>query len=603
MHQLLVAAALLVPVALFGAAAWQNLREVRREGEEIVQRTVAVMHEHARKVFETEELALSLIEERINDLPPEEVSSPFTSEFLRRIKSPMEQAVSAWVAGPDGTVQAGTQPWPPGSKIDARDFFEIHRSGEAGTYISAPFVGVATAVPSFAISRRREGQDGGFGGTVHIAASPAYFAQFYREAAPPAAHMAMLLRVDGATLAREPNGQAPNDLPRLVPGGVLMQRIAAQPDAGAFAARLLLDGVERMYGYRKVDNYPVYVVFGLDQSAVLDRWHANLRGYGLFATGGAMTLLGVSLLALRGARAEQAALQELRRESAQRQAAEAQLRHSQRMDAVGQLTGGIAHDFNNLLTVIMGNLELIERTAGAMPAGDPAGAKVQRLAGAALKGVQRGAALTRSLLAFARRQPLRTEVLDVNPLLAEFTGLVRQAVGAPVAVTFTPGAGLPHCHTDPAQLEAAVLNLAINARDAMPGGGHLDILTGAAQLDADALAGNPEAQPGAFVTVEVADTGTGMTPEVTAQAFEPFFTTKPIGQGTGLGLSQVFGFVRQLHGHVTIRSMVGQGTAITLYLPAASGGDEGEGSGLAALAVSGTAALVTRQTGCPGPVG
>ena len=568
LHQILVAAALLVPSVLFGAAAWQSLREARREGAEVVQRTVAIMHEHARKVFETEELALSLIEERISDLPPEEVGSPFTSEFLQRVKAPMEQAVSAWIAGPDGTVLAGTQPWPPGSKIESRDFFQMHKAGEAGTYISAPFTGVATALPSFAVSRRRLGPDGEFGGTLHIAASPAYFTQFYREAAPPAAHLAMLVRADGAVLAREPSGAPPSNLPRLVPGGVLMQQIASHPDAGGFTAPLRLDQVERTYGYRKVDNYPVYVVFGLDQAAVMDRWHASLGGYGLFAAGAAATLLGVSLLALRGARAEQAAVQRLRRESAQRQAAEAQLRHSQRMDAVGQLTGGVAHDFNNLLTVIMGNLELIERTAGTLPEADPAGAKVRRLAAAALKGVQRGAALTRSLLAFARRQPLRTEVLDVNPLLADFTPLVCQAVGAPVAVTFTPGADLPHCRTDPAQLEAAVLNLAINARDAMPGGGHLDITTGTAALDLAALAGNPEAQPGTFVTVGVADTGTGMAAEVAAQAFEPFFTTKAIGQGTGLGLSQVFGFVRQLNGHVTIRSAPGAGTTITLFLPA-----------------------------------
>ena len=158
----------------------------------------------------------------------------------------------------------------------------------------------------------------------------------------------------------------------------------------------------------------------------------------------------------------------------------------------------------------------------------------------------------------------------MNVLLADFTKLVRQAVGAQVAVAFTPAPNLPLCRADPAQLEAAVLNLAINARDAMPNGGQLDIVTGTATLDASALAGNPEAQPGTFITVTVTDTGIGMTSDVVASAFEPFFTTKPIGQGTGLGLSQVFGFARQLSGHVTIRSALGQGTAVTLFLPATS---------------------------------
>ena len=580
LHQILLAAALLVPAALFAAAAWHNLREVRREAADTVQRTMAVMHEHARKVFETEELLLSLIEERVTDLPPDEVSSPFTSEFLRRVKAPLEQAVSAWVAGPDGTTLAGTQPWPEGSSIANYDFFQAQRAEGAGTYVGTPYTGRATNLPSFAISRRRAGPDGGFGGTVHVAASPAYFAQFYHEAAPPFAHVALLLRADGAVLAREPG----TDLPRMDPHGVLLRHIAERPAGGAFQAALLLDGVPRTYAYRKVGAYPVYVAFGLDDAALMARWHANLRAYALFAAAAALTLLGVSLLALRGARAEQDALHKLQRETAQRQAAEEQLRHSQRMDAVGQLTGGVAHDFNNLLTVVMGNLELIQRAAGTLPPADPVRAKVTRLARTALQGVQRGAALTRSLLAFARRQPLRTVSLDVNPLLAEFTDLVRQAVGAPVAVTFAPAPDLPACITDPAQLEAAVLNLAINARDAMagpstgergceadtnPGGGRLEIITGTATLDADSLAGNTEAQPGAFVTVAVRDNGRGMTPEVAAKAFEPFFTTKPIGQGTGLGLSQVFGFARQLGGHVTISSALGQGTVVTLFLPAA----------------------------------
>jgi len=568
LHQAMLAAALLVPAALFGAAGWRNLHELRREVADTVVRTAAIMHEHARKVFETEELLLSLIEERVADLPPAEVASPFTSEFMRRVKAPLAQAVSAWIAGPDGAVLAGTQAWRPDANVAARDFFQVHQAVGAGTYISDPYTGRSTGQPSFAISRRRTGEDGGFGGTIHVAASPAYFSQFYHDTAPPYAHVAMLLRADGAVLAREPA----DILARLPTGGVLMQHIAEQPGGGVFRARLHMDGVDRTYAYSRVADYPVYVAFGLDEAAVMQRWHGNLSMYGAFAGVAALTLLGVSLLALRGARAEQAALLKLRQESRQRQVAEVQLRHSQRMDAVGQLTGGVAHDFNNLLTVVMGNLELIERAAGHLPNGDLIRAKVVRLAGTAITAVQRGAALTRSLLAFARRQPLQVVALNANVLLAEFSELVRQAVGATVTVAFTPAPDLPLCRADPAQLQAAVLNLAINARDAMPGGGHLNITTGTAALDAAALAGNPEAQPGTFITVTVADTGTGMTPDVADSAFEPFFTTKPIGQGTGLGLSQVYGFVRQLNGHVTIRSAWGQGTAVTMFLPEAPSG-------------------------------
>ena len=200
-------------------------------------------------------------------------------------------------------------------------------------------------------------------------------------------------------------------------------------------------------------------------------------------------------------------------------------------------------------------------------AGPHTAARIARLTTTAMKAVQRGAALTKSLLAFSRKQPLQPCLLDANALLLEFLELVRQALGAGIKVTFEPAAVLPPCFADAAELEAAILNLAINARDAMDGPGWLRLRTAVATLDAGALAGNPEAHPGTFVAIEVADSGSGMSPEVAANAFEPFFTTKPIGQGTGLGLSQVFGFVRQLGGHVGLVSAPGQGTVITLYLP------------------------------------
>lgn len=567
LHQLLLAASLLVPAALFAGAAWQSYGEVIRTGQETIARTTAVMHEHARKVFETGELLVSVVDERVGNLDWQAIDLPATSDFLSRLKAPLEQAVSLWVADETGTVRAGSLPWQPGG-IAERDFFQAHRTARVGTHVSEWFIGRSSKLPSFAISRRRSTTDGSFGGTIHVSISPEYFARFYREAAPPFAHLALLVRSDGEILARSP---AAKDGPhRLPPGDPLIPVMDAKPSGGALQAALALDGIERQYAYQKIGECCVYVVFGAERRVLLDPWWENLRLYGLFAGVAAVTLMLVSWLALRSAQAEQSALARLRQENVQRLAAEQQLRHAQRMDAVGQLTGGVAHDFNNLLTAILGNLELIQRAVGdhrPEPDRRIAHAKITRLAGTAIRAVQRGSGLTKSLLAFSRTQPLQTEAVNVNTLLLEFVDLVRQAVGVPIKVELALGEGVPCCRADAAQLEAALLNMAINARDAMPVGGLFRIATGVATLSAADLAGNTEAAPGPFVSIAVEDNGEGMPPEVAAKAFEPFFTTKPIGQGTGLGLSQVFGFVRQLGGHVTLQSASGRGTTITLFLP------------------------------------
>ena len=570
LHQILLGAALVMPAFLFGAAAWQNHEDVLREGRDAILRTTSVMQEHARKVLETAELTIGRVDERIDDQDWATISSPFTSDFLRRLKAPLDQLVSIWVADAEGVVRAGSQPWQKGTGIAGREFFLAAQASDAGTYIGAPFSGAATALASFAIIRRRTTPDAAFDGTIHTAVNPAYFTRFYAEIAPPFQHGAMLMREDGVILARDPplppNGAGAQM--RLEPGTPLMRRIAGMP-GGGLMRDVASDGVERDYAFRKVGPYPVYVVFAVPHPVMLDRWRRNLQIYGAVAAGAALTLLVVSWLALRRAQAEQAALARLQTESRQRQAAEQQLRHAQRMDAVGQLTGGVAHDFNNLLTAILGNLELIQRAASQVEAsGQSGGERIQRLALTAMKAVQRGSALTKSLLAFSRKQPLQPRALDANALLADFLDLVRQAVGPGIRVDFDAAPGLPDCQADAAELEAAVLNLAINARDAMPDGGWLRIATGEAVLNAEALTGNSESRPGRFVSISVADSGCGMPLEVAAKAFEPFFTTKPIGQGTGLGLSQVYGFVRQLGGHVTLSSAPGSGTAITLFLPA-----------------------------------
>jgi PAS domain S-box-containing protein len=242
-----------------------------------------------------------------------------------------------------------------------------------------------------------------------------------------------------------------------------------------------------------------------------------------------------------------------------RERAEALLHQAQKMEVVGQLTGGLAHDFNNLLMIIGGNLDLIRRRV--------TDEHIVRRLEQVLIAVQRGAKLTQQLLAFSRIQSLSPESVRINDLFSEIEMLVRRAVGPEIDVQFNIPEDLWSCRVDPNQLESAILNLAINARDAMHGAGNLTITTHNEFVDADSAAGLGDLSPGRYVAVTLTDTGTGMSPDVLARVFEPFFTTKEVGKGSGLGLSQVYGFARQSNGHITIHSEVGKGTTVALYLP------------------------------------
>jgi PAS domain S-box-containing protein len=252
---------------------------------------------------------------------------------------------------------------------------------------------------------------------------------------------------------------------------------------------------------------------------------------------------------------------------------EDRLRQAQKMETIGQLTGGVAHDFNNLLTVVIGNLETVQRNVDGLLV-EAAGSRIRRAADNAMRGAQRAASLTQRLLAFARRQLLDPKVLNVNRLMGGMSELINRTLAEHIEVETVLGAGLWWTLADPNELENALLNLAVNARDAMPEGGKLTIETANAHLDDRYALGQAEFVPGQYVNICVSDTGSGMAPETMAQAFEPFFTTKDAGHGTGLGLSQVYGFVKQSGGHVKLYSEVGQGTTVKIYLPRHHQGEE-----------------------------
>jgi signal transduction histidine kinase/CheY-like chemotaxis protein len=248
-----------------------------------------------------------------------------------------------------------------------------------------------------------------------------------------------------------------------------------------------------------------------------------------------------------------------------REEVENQLRQSQKMQALGQLTGGIAHDFNNMLGVIMGAHDLILRRIRKGDFG------IERFVEAAANAAERAALLTQRLLAFARQQPLAPQPIDANKMISGMSELLKSTLGEHIQIEAATAAGLWTVNADAQQLESAILNVSINARDAMPEGGKLTIETANAYLDEAYCRQNPEIEPGQYVLIAITDTGTGMEPAVAARVFDPFFTTKPAGKGTGLGLSQVYGFVKQSHGHIKLYSEAGAGTTVKIYLPRLTG--------------------------------
>jgi signal transduction histidine kinase/FixJ family two-component response regulator len=255
---------------------------------------------------------------------------------------------------------------------------------------------------------------------------------------------------------------------------------------------------------------------------------------------------------------------ELRSEMDRREQAEEALHHLQKIEALGQLTGGVAHDFNNLLQVILGSLDGAHRRVAQ--GGSITAANGWEQIRPAIRSAERAAMLTQQLLAFARRQPLSPQTLDLNRLVAGMSELLRRTLGAAVEIETVLAGGLWMISADSSQLENAIINLALNARDAMPDGGRLTIETANTFLDDAYARNNEEVAAGQYVLLAITDNGTGMTKEVLGQAFDPFFTTKEVGQGTGLGLSQVYGFIKQSGGHIKAYSEPGQGTTVRMYL-------------------------------------
>jgi signal transduction histidine kinase/ActR/RegA family two-component response regulator len=576
---LLILAAL-VPFLLFAGFAWYDYDAERDRARDHATETVDALAEHAQKVIETVDLVLARVLDHIDGKDWATLGgSRDIHDFLASLKRELPQLESVFLVSPDGINAASSRAFPLPPISDAgRAYFLTALQGQHGLYVSAPFKGQIAGTYAFTVTRARL-DHGRFDGLVGVTVSPAYFQAFYQAIVDhPFASAAALVRDDGALLVRVPETTGRPLM--LGPETALMRAARAGKPFGLFFGKSSVDGHYRLAAFRRLEGVPLMVTYSLDRNIYLRDWYTHMLAFGALAAllSAVIVIAGRTILA--EAARENDALQRLVAETARRQEAEAALQQAQKMDALGRLTGGVAHDFNNLLTAILGSLELLQKHV--------AESRPRRLIATARQAAERGAQLTAQMLAFSRKQEVAVRPVDVNATIGAMTDLLRRAIGPTVRIRHKLAEGLGRATADPVQLEIALLNLAMNARDAMPHGGELTIATAPATIGAGG-AGIPPLPPGEYVCVTVADTGEGMTEAVRARALEPFFTTKGPGKGTGLGLSSVFGFAALMGGTVTLESAPGQGTAITLLLPSATTAGNAENAAAAPGAAPGAA--------------
>jgi two-component system NtrC family sensor kinase len=552
LHVLLVLS-IVGPLTIFAFASWYDWRETYDRSILQASRTVQILREHALKVFEANEFAIDQVGDRIQGLDwPAIRRSEDVHRYLARLARHQRSVSSILLIAPDGKAASMSSMFPvPDVDMSDRAFFIAAKNGELGTHIGEPITGRLTGAHLVVISRPRVAADGKFNGVIAVAVSLDRFSDFYRDITSVAENSVTLGRTDGAVLAREP--PITTGASKLTPASGFMRSIRT----GGTVYRTIgeLDGIERVHSIVPVGNYPVYVSYGVSVTAMRKQWLLDVLLFGAFATSAAIALFAVSLLALRRVRNEQRLTRQWQEEVQRRESAEAALRQTQKMEALGQLTGGVAHDFNNMLMVIGGNVEMLKKKVG--PGAERQIAAIEHAA-------HSGEALTRKLLAFSRRRLVQSRAIELGPFVPKVADLVKPSLPPEIELTIDIPADVWPVQADADDLELSLVNIVLNARDAMPDGGIVTIAACNRTLDpADA---NTDRLAGDFVALSIRDNGTGIAGDHLSRVFEPFFTTKEVGRGTGLGLSQVYGFAKQNGGAVTIDSEPGKGTTVMLFL-------------------------------------
>ena len=550
---LVMAATVIGAIFVLSIASLQHYRFVSASANERISRSLDIAVEHTNKVFEEIEVLFSSIEGITNArtrwaLKEEQAQIHVR---LKQIVGNVPDLRSIWLFDLNGEPVVSSSVFPaPALNNSDRDYFVAQRDPDTGTFIGKVLVPRIGGEPFFSVSKKWLDSSGAVAGISAVAVPSNAFEKFFASLSGSAAASYAIIREDGAVLARYPVPTAPDIV--LSENSGFRRAIAARAQTARYTTVSAVDGLKRRFEVRHLARLPIYVTSSLEEISIWREWGEWLLlqfAIGLPALG---LILWLEYLTLQRTN-------QFYEEVGRRESAEAVVRQSQKLETIGQLTGGIAHDFNNLLSIVMGNLDAIVRRT-------PEGDKTHRQARNALMGAERASQLVRRLLTFSRRQPLAPKPIDVSQVITQAAALLIRSLGERVQLDTFRAPNLWITDIDPVELEAAIINLCINARDAMLDGGRITIQASNTVLDASFCENIEHLLPGEYVVVSVADQGTGMRPDIVERVFEPFFTTKAPGLGSGLGLSQVYGFVRQSGGHVAIESKLGVGTKVSLYL-------------------------------------
>lgn len=573
--RLTILVAIAAPLAFLAILAWSSYDSEMRKAREQAEAAAQLASEHISRLVQANAIVTRQVLARLEQIPPDEVPAqqPLLHRELANLAEGLPHINSIWILGADGYALASSLvSQVPSFNYADREYFLFHKANRGQNYVTRLLRTRSTQELFFDVSARWEDADGAFRGIINVSLRPEYVNEFYRNIAQanPALSVA-LLRTDGFTIARWPDPPEVGD--QVAADHPLMQALGRRDRNGWLPRQTRAADLIHL---NNLAQWPLAVAVTVDRERVLREWRRELVPLTVATVVAALLLLAALAFALRRTQRELAALDRLALESAQLSKAEEQLRQAQKLEALGLLTGRVAHDFNNLLAVLQNNLHLLARTQPQLAGSAPL-AGMQRA-------VKSGEQLTRKLLTFARRQALRPEVLDLAQALPHAADMVRMSVDsdddARVVVKVDVAPGTPPVEVDRSEFELAMLNLAVNARGA--GARRIDIR---AEPAIDTLMPTAPGAPSAPRRVQITftDDGAGMDEATRARAFEPFFTTRPAGEGTGLGLSQVYGMCAQAGGSVSLESGVGRGTTVRMRLPAAAG-EAPEGASASAAA-------------------